>query len=221
MFKNGKITRVLTDYFTFNRIEQRGILVLLIILLGVIIANAVIPSETFHKPVDFSAFEKEVTLFEEAWIKAEREDSLQNRGVRSTISPSFIVELNSADTFDLQRLRGIGPAFARRIIQYRSRLGGFYEKEQILEVFGMDTSRFMQIKLNLIVNKDSIKTIDLNNITFKALLRHPYFPFELTKNIMLYRQKNKRFNSLEELSKIPGINDSLVSRIKVYLRLDP
>jgi DNA uptake protein ComE-like DNA-binding protein len=89
-----------------------------------------------------------------------------------------------------------------------------------MEVFGMDTARFRQIEGYLRVNKDSVKEIDLNNVTFKTLLRHPYFPFEVTKNIMLYRQKNKRFAALDELLKVPGINDSVYLRMKVYLRLD-
>ncbi|MCX6268616.1 MAG: helix-hairpin-helix domain-containing protein [Bacteroidetes bacterium] len=70
-----------------------------------------------------------------------------------------MVELNSADTFELQQLRGIGPGFARRIVNYRERLRGFYDKKQVLEVFGMDTSRYRLIEKNLQVNPDSIHPI--------------------------------------------------------------
>jgi DNA uptake protein ComE-like DNA-binding protein len=138
-----------------------------------------------------------------------------------TPRPIVIVELNSADTFDLQQLRGIGPAFARRIVNYRERLRGFNDKRQLLEVFGMDSARFNSIELNLDVNSDSVHPIDLNLVTFKELLRHPYFPFPVTKNIMIYRQKNKNFKSLDELKKIEGVNDSLFRRMVVYLRLGP
>ena len=39
--------------------------------------------------------------------------------------PVHIVNLNSADSAELDGLRGIGPAFALRIIRYRDLLGGF------------------------------------------------------------------------------------------------
>ena len=85
----------------------------------------------------------------------------------------------------------------------------------------MDTGRYRLIERNLAVNRDSIRPFDVNAVTFKELLRHPYFPFPVTKNIMIYRQKNKTFRSLDELRRVDGITDSLFSRMIIYLRLGP
>jgi competence protein ComEA len=49
-----------------------------------------------------------------------------------------VVELNAADSAKLTTIDGIGGAFAKRIIYYRERLGGFIAKEQLKEVFGID-----------------------------------------------------------------------------------
>ncbi len=231
---------LITNYLTYNRTEQRGIFVLCLIFLGLIIANGVIPSGTFQKTPDFTGFSMEIIAFEKAWHKAADSDSIariqkyrnyQNRfsgysydSSKSMLfkpKPVLIIELNSADTFDLQQLRGIGPSFARRIVNYRERLKGFSDKQQLLEVFGMDTARFKLIESNLKVNADSVRPINLNTVTFKELLHHPYFPFPITKNIMIYRQKNKNFKSLEELKNIEGVNDSLFRRMVIYLRLGP
>jgi len=38
-----------------------------------------------------------------------------------------LVDINTADSVKLKMLRGIGPAIAKRIIDYRNRLGGFIE----------------------------------------------------------------------------------------------
>lgn len=235
-----QIGRLMGDYLTYNRTEQRGILVLSMVLLCVIIANAVIPSGTFQKSPDFSVFSNEIRAIETAWQKVADSDSIarsqkylsyRNKfGSWSSDSmknktwpakPIIIIELNSADTFELQQLRGIGPGFARRIVTYRERLRGFSDKRQVLEVFGMDTSRYELIEKNLRVNPDSIHPIELNTVTFKELLRHPYFPYAITKNIMIYRQKNKNFKSLEELRSIQGVNDSIFRRMILYLRLGP
>lgn len=236
----NNFNRIVGEYLTYNRSEQRGIMVLGLILLGLIITNAVIPSGTIQKPPDFSTLSTEIVAFESAWQKAADSDSIARAAKYSRrynnyltykqdssdykklpTKPPLMIELNSADTFDLQQLRGIGPAFARRIVGYREKLKGFSNKNQLLEIFGMDSLRFKAIEANLSVNQDSVHPIDLNTVSFKELLHHPYFPFPVTKNIMIYRQKHKTFKSLDEIRNIDGISDSLYRRMIVYLRIGP
>lgn len=232
------LTQILIDYFTFNKQEQRGILVLVSVLFILVVAYAVIPSALPQKPPDFSRFENEISAFEK---EMKFQDSLENNRSQKNVhlksgfghmnndSGGFsnfkskeliIIELNSADTFELQRLRGIGSSFAKRIVKYREHLGGFCEKSQLLEVFGMDTVRYHGVMANLTVNRDSIHKINLNNVTFKDLMKHPYFPFGITKSIILYRKDHKAFKNIEELKNIPGVNDSIYRKIKVYVKVD-
>lgn len=235
----NRFGRLAGDYLSYNRTEQRGITVLGVLLVCVIIANSVIPSGTFRKTPDFTKFSNEIRDFEAAWQNASDSERAANENkhgrslkhgafqydtiYKKTKHPGEVVmiELNSADTLDLQQLKGIGPGFARRIVNYRERLRGYCEKQQLLEVFGMDTSRYRMIVNNVKADADSVHPFDLNTVTFKELLRHPYFPFAATKNIMIYRQKNKLFRSLDELKKIEGINDSVYRRMIIYLRLGP
>jgi DNA uptake protein ComE-like DNA-binding protein len=234
-----KISQWAGNYLTYNRAEQRGVFVMSLLLLLVIVGQALIPAETFQKAPDITAFSAEIAAFETAWKRAADSDSLARlhryskfrtgsggyqggaAPFQAIAKPVIMVDLNTADTFDLQQLRGIGPAFARRIVNYRERLHGYYEPRQLLEVFGMDTARYALVRDNLEVSRDSVHRIDLNTVTFKELLHHPYFPFAVTKNIMIYRQKNKVFRSLEELRNIQGVSDSLFRRMVLYLRLGP
>lgn len=67
------------------------------------------------------------------------------------LAPVERVSLNRATIADLDRLPGIGPAYARRIIEYRERLKaetgqGFTRVEQLLEVPGIGPKRFADIK---------------------------------------------------------------------------
>jgi DNA uptake protein ComE-like DNA-binding protein len=225
------------DFLTFNRAEQRGISVLLAILTGLIIANIAIPARTAITEHDFADFEKEIIAFEKEMNEAAEKERItpkSNNYKYNYYSPfkgdtvpkskqkpaiSFTIELNSTDTLELQRLKGIGPAFARRIIGYRDRLGGFYSKSQILEVFGMDSSRYRSISANITVNPSMTKKIDINNIAFKDLMRHPYFPYELTREIVLVRKKMKKFNSPDDLRSVKGMTDSTFNRISRYIEI--
>lgn len=234
-----KYSQIIRDYFTFNRKEQRGLFVLISILLGLVIFNMTMKEVNSRQPADFSLFDKEVAAFENAMKKMDslkekekREryarypvifndkgfDSLKSHPVPA--KEIFLIELNSADTFDLQRLKGIGPAFARRIVRYRERLRGFTDRSQVMEVYGMDTSRYNLIADHLTVNPDSVHRIELNTVTFKELLSHPYFPFEITKAIMMYRKEHKLFRDISELRTIPVINDSVYKKISAYIQID-
>ena len=234
-----KISSILKEYFSFNRKEQRGVFLLLFILTGLIVSDIFISDVMPKKQVDFSGFAKEVEEFEkELNLRDSIEKMTKNRKYpgRTThfangqidssrrsypqVKELFVIELNAADTFELQRLRGIGPSFAKRIVKYRERLGGYLAKSQLLEVFGMDNEKFNEIKDHLTVNPDSIRKINLNVVTFKELLSHPYFPFEVTKNIMIYRKEHKKFLNTEELLMIKSINDSIYVKIKPYVKAE-
>jgi competence protein ComEA len=53
-----------------------------------------------------------------------------------------IVEINRADSAKLTQVKGIGAGFASRIIKYRTQLGGFVKKEQLMEIYGIDTAKY-------------------------------------------------------------------------------
>jgi competence protein ComEA len=61
------------------------------------------------------------------------------------------VNLNTATAEQLQTLPGIGPAMAKRVIEYRTKVGKFNKIEELLNVKGIGEKRFQQMKDRLIV----------------------------------------------------------------------
>lgn len=129
-----KFNSVIKDYFTFTRKEQRGVFVLLTIMFILVVANEVVPVVVKPKTVNMSGFEKDINAFEksvrladslEGMARNSRYKKFRSSAANSVNDSSgwyrpypkegFVIELNSADTFALQQLRGIGPSFARRI----------------------------------------------------------------------------------------------------------
>lgn len=99
-----------------------------------------------------------------------------------------VLELNSADSISLIDLKGVGPGYARRILKYRSMLGGFNNIEQLREVYGMSDELFELIKQQCAVNPDLIKKLNINTADFKTVNKHPYIGYELTKQFFNFRK---------------------------------
>lgn len=63
-----------------------------------------------------------------------------------------MVDINTASSYELQRLHGIGEVIAQRIIQYREENGGFKHIEELKKVWGIGDARFEEIKDNIRVD---------------------------------------------------------------------
>lgn len=100
------------------------------------------------------------------------------------------VELNSVDSLTLIELNGIGPAFAKRILKYRSILGGYTNILQLKEVYGFNDELYEKVKNVFKIDASLVKKIDLNKDDFKVINKHPYLSYELTKAIFEWRRKS-------------------------------
>lgn len=131
-----------------------------------------------------------------------------------------IVEINSADTTELTKLYGIGPYYAKKIIVYRDRLGGFYDKSQLLEVFGIDSMRYFKFENQVVVDKGVIKKLNLNTALFNEILKHPYFEYYMVKEIFNLKDAKGDFTAVSELRQIDLMYDELYDKIRPYVTVE-
>jgi DNA uptake protein ComE-like DNA-binding protein len=135
--------------------------------------------------------------------------------------PAPLIELNSADSLSLLNVRGIGPAFASRIIRFRDRLGGFYTKEQLKEVYGIDSLKYSQIQDKFSINSGLIKKIYLNVAGFDQFKKHPYLTYKQMNAIIQYRQQHGNFQSIDDLKKVAILNKEIIRKIEPYFEFLP
>lgn len=126
------------------------------------------------------------------------------------------VQLNAADTAMLKKVPGIGSYFARQIVNYRQRLGGFVAVEQLLEIedFPSESLRFFQITVS---EKDKINKLNLNKLTLNQLKRHPYMGFYRARAIVDYRRLHGALRSLDDLRLIPDFSQEWVEKMEGYV----
>ena len=67
------------------------------------------------------------------------------------LSTSEKVNLNTATVDELQTIPGIGPAMAKRVVEYRTKAGKFTKIEDILNVKGIGEKLFQKMKDRLTV----------------------------------------------------------------------
>ncbi|HEY6436621.1 MAG TPA: helix-hairpin-helix domain-containing protein [Ignavibacteriaceae bacterium] len=142
---------------------------------------------------------------------------ISERTIPSKHLPYTIADLNTADSSDLVKIRGIGPAFSGRILKYRSALGGFVSKNQLKEVYGMTDSLYNEIQANIEITSAAHK-FNLNEVSENELKNHPYFrEKKLAGIIVKYRIQHGQFKNLEELKNIHTITVEQYDRFVSYL----
>lgn len=129
----------------------------------------------------------------------------------------LMVELNEADTISLQMLYGIGPTRARRIVEYREKLGGYREVRQLLEVYGISAELLGEIAPHLVIDTTDIRKIDINSVTIKQLIRHPYIEYNQARDIVRLRSKGIHFATADDLRAVPSMADTTLKRLLPYI----
>lgn len=149
-------------------------------------------------------------------------DKIESLGEKNIDKQTEIIniDMNLADTTEWQKIRGIGSVFSRRIVSYRELLGGFSEKNQLMEVYGMDEERYQKIE-SYIANPDisSIRKIDINNADFVTLLRHPYLNKNQVNSIIKIREKHGPFSVIDDIKQSKLIDQATFIKISPYLEI--
>ena len=129
------------------------------------------------------------------------------------------IDINTADSLQWQSLPGIGPGYARRIVNFREKLGGFLSIDQVAETYGLPDSTFRQVKKYLTNNVGPNKNLLVNKYDYKNL-KHPYLSYAQAKAIVAYREQHGMFKSVLDLQKVMVIDEDTYAKISPYVSLD-
>ena len=130
------------------------------------------------------------------------------------LNPSDRMQLNIADTSALRKVPGIGSHFARKIVEYRQRLGGFYSVKQLEEI-----SDFPENVITFFIIPDSskVRKININRLSISQLKKHPYINYYQAKAITDYRRLNGPIKDLGELGLISDFTPEVIQRLRPYV----
>ena len=126
-----------------------------------------------------------------------------------------LVDLNLADSAAFDALPGIGGWFAKAMIQYRERLGGYSCPEQLMEIRNFDREKYDGLSDLICVNPANVRPYPLWELPEEQLRRHPHIG-PSAHAIVLFRQTFPRSDWTIGKLKANGIltpeNADLLSR---------
>ncbi|MEO1438455.1 MAG: helix-hairpin-helix domain-containing protein [Bacteroidota bacterium] len=128
------------------------------------------------------------------------------------------VLINQADAEAFRALYGIGPVLSDRIVKFRDKLGGFYQVEQIKEVYGLPDSTWQHIQEHLVLDTVPVKRIAINELDTKGLSRHPYISWKEAKILVKYREMHGPIVGDSTLREMHGLDAKFRIRVLPYLR---
>ena len=143
------------------------------------------------------------------------------------------IDPNTAGEEDLDRLPGVGPAVAARIVQMRQERGPFAEPRDLLSVAGVGPSTLARIRPYLEWSTQprfgdaavpsrpvgnpaahGPARLDLNRASREELERLPGVGPVIAERILTLRQELGRIRGLEELRSVRGIGPATIERIR-------
>ncbi len=130
-----------------------------------------------------------------------------------------MLDANSADTTAFIALPGIGSKLSQRIINFRDRLGGFYDVAQVKETFGLHDSVYQKIKPMLQVS-GAVKQFNINTASAEEMKMHPYIKYHLANALVEYRKQHGNYQSLDEIKKIMIMTDEIYLKLAPYLKTE-
>ena len=160
-------------------------------------------------------------------VRKSQMDSVRTDSLPRYISPKrdTILNLRTADTTELKKIRGIGSYRARQIVRYRKELGGFVHTEQLREIKALqplltDSLQADSLLSHFWIDSIIIVPLQVNSCRAETLERHPYLSFEQAKAVYELRRKKIRLESIEQLRRLDCFTEEELRRVEPYLSFE-
>ena len=232
---------MIREFFYLQKSDRKVILTLLVVIvvaLGVIFltggendtSNALTPADTLKKDtVPRRPYYHRDTVYVRTKVIYRDRPGYSDRRVsshpasepRDSFAPRYPVKinegehivLNTADTTALKTIPGIGPYFARKIVQYGDRLGGYVSVDQLDEIedFPLESKKYLTIQ------NARPRQLNINQLSLNDLKRHPYINYYQARVITDYRRLHGPIQSLDDLRLSKDFPQEAIDRLKPYV----
>ena len=124
-----------------------------------------------------------------------------------------VIDINDAIEEDLDKVYGIGPAYAKKILRRRAQLGEYVSMEQMKDFPEFSTEVLQGLNKHFaVIRPPVIDKLNINTASLNQLAYFPYFNKSLAKAIITKRSMKGKIGRIEELV---DINEFPVDKVKI------
>ena len=129
-----------------------------------------------------------------------------------------VIDINIATSEQLQSVYGIGPYYAKCIVEKREQLGSYVNMNQLGDFDDVPSDALLLIGDKFaVLHEPIVKTINVNTASLHQLSRFPYFNKDLARAIITQRSMLGNFSKIEDLLEINGFPVEKEKIIALYL----
>ena len=205
-------TYKLSDWINLGLSEKQSVVILKFTSRG--IYNEEDLKRIFVIPDILFELIRDSVVYPERFQNSPNQESFKKQAKQITL-----INLNTADTTEFMKIYGIGAFYAKQIIRYREKLGGFFKKEQLFEVWKMTPETYEKIKDHVFISEKDVKRININSVTIEELKVHPYLKWNQANSIVKMRIQRNGFKNIEELKESVLIDSETYEKLFPYLSL--
>lgn len=211
--------------------ERLALLVLCLLLTGGGAARHLLARETSAVGVESGRLAADTSSFGSAAslttrVAAEVEEGRQRS---RPLDEGEKIDPNRASAVELDRLPGIGPALADRIVAHRQANGRFGSLQDLREVSGIGDALLGRISAHVTLpatagsrsgaRSTASARVDINRADEADLQTLPGIGPSIASRIVAHRNEHGRFRSWEDLEEVSGIGPALRARLERSARL--
>jgi competence ComEA-like helix-hairpin-helix protein len=205
-------TFTLSDWMNLGLSEKQSVVVLKFTSRGIYSEQDL--KRIFVIPDVLFELIRDSVVYPERFQNSPNQESFKKQAKQITL-----INLNTADTTEFMKIYGIGAFYAKQIIRYREKLGGYFTKEQLFEVWKMTTEAYDKIKDHVFISEKDVKRININSVTIEELKVHPYLKWNQANSIVKMRIQRNGFKNIEELKESVLIDSETYEKLFPYLSL--
>lgn len=221
------------NIFGFSRSETNGFLILLPAMLLILFSYPIYRAFFYHPEMYENEEQANIDSLIAIW------DFNPAPDIENNILNRFVFDPNTATRSDFDSL-GIPSYLSDRIINYRNKGGSFRKPNDLLKIYGMDSSLFEQLypfisianhplvlpkrTHNKIPNDKNITPIvlqDLNLADTSQLKQIRGIGTVLAGRIVKYRNALGGFIDQNQIKEVYGLDTAVINRLKTRFYVDP
>ena len=130
------------------------------------------------------------------------------------LSGDETIDINTSDSALLCRVPGIGPYYSRQIVRYRNKLGGYISTDQLLQIENFPTEALAWL---VVSDSVSIKRLNINKLSIRQLMKHPYIGYYRASAIVDYRRVHGPITNIHVLRNLSHFSEEDIEKLKPYI----